>query len=196
MPISRVKKIKTQALEQSVKLMLESLGYDLSHQDIRDTPKRVARTLINELQDKTNLKKLFSSFSLGHDVMIALVNHKTYTRCPHHLERVILKVSIGYISNDRVIGLSKLARIADYYSKGLMLQEEIVTGIAEGLMLALKPKGVAVVAEGRHMCMMARGVETSGTVMTSKMMGLFLEDSPAGLAARQEFFFLAREEKK
>lgn len=194
MPVSRIKRIRKQALEHAVKLQLEALGYNLKDQDIKDTPKRVARTLIAELKDDPlKMKKLLSSFSHKEDVMVVLRNHTTYSRCPHHLERVILKIHIGYISEKRYIGVSKLARIADYFSRGLMLQEEIVTGIAEGLMGALEPKGVAVVAEAQHLCMIARGVESDGTVVTSKMTGLFLDDSHAGIAAREEFLnFIGR----
>ena len=124
--------------------------------------------------------------------MIVLTNHRAFTRCPHHLERVILDVNIGYIPDGKLLGLSKLARIADYFSRGLMLQEEIADGIAIGLMDALKPKGVAVYLEGVHMCMQSRGVETNGKVTTSKMLGIFLEDSYKGLAAREEFLAIIR----
>jgi GTP cyclohydrolase I len=141
------------------------------------------------------VKKLFATFPSEYESLIILKNHKTYTRCPHHLERVILEIDVGYIPDGRLIGLSKLARISDYFSKGLMLQEEIADGIANGLMNALKPKGVAVFIEGLHMCMQARGVETNGSVVTSKFLGLFLEDSHKGLAARTEFLTLIKKER-
>ena len=192
MPRSTLKIIKFKTVEQATKSLLEALGFDLKHQDLKGTPTRVAKVFVKELskEDPKVLKKLFSTFRLQSDVMIVLRGHKTFSRCPHHLERVLLKVDVGYISNEKVIGVSKLARIVDYFSKGLMLQEEIVTGVAEGLMKALSPKGVAVVAEGQHLCMMARGVESDGHVVTSKMTGVFLEDSHVGVAAREEFFNL------
>jgi len=95
-----------------------------------------------------------------------------------------LDISIGYVPNGRLLGLSKLARIADYMSTGFMLQEEIGDNIAEGLMNALQPKGVAVYIRGRHTCMRARGVKsTHSTTITSRMSGVFLDN----VGAREEF---------
>ncbi|MBT9167918.1 MAG: GTP cyclohydrolase 1 [Syntrophomonadaceae bacterium] len=190
MPVSSIERVKLRTVRDAAKLMLEALGYNLKDQDIRDTPRRFAKMLYDELKPIEDTRKLFSSFKHKSDMLIILKDHETFTRCPHHLERVLLKISIGYISDERYIGVSKLARIADYFSRGLMLQEEIVSGISDGLMTALKPKGVAVIAEGVHLCMKARGVKSGGVIVTSKLAGIFLENSHTGLAAREEFFRL------
>jgi GTP cyclohydrolase I len=185
----RVKEIKQKAAEAAIKLLLEALGYDLKNPDIRDTPKRVARMFINELNPNTDMKKLFSTFPSTYGSLVALLNHKAFTRCPHHLEKVEMDISIAYIPENRLIGLSKPFRIADYISKGLMLQEEVAECIAEGLMIALKPKGVAVFVKGNHMCMRSRGVEsTHSTVITTRLLGIFLED----IKAREEFYHILK----
>ena len=187
MPIPKSKKIKFQSVEQSIKFLLESLNYDLKDPDIKDTPKRMAKLLITETEPypKEVLKKLLKTFPSTYTSMVTLINHKAFTRCPHHLERVELDISIAYIPNGRLLGLSKLPRIADYMSAGLMLQEEIAETIAEGLMNALNPLGVAVHISGRHMCMRARGVKTThSNVITTCLKGLFYEDHKA----REEFF--------
>lgn len=133
-------------------------------------------------------KKLFSTFPSTHTSMVTLIGHKTFSRCPHHLERVEMEVSVAYIPEGRLLGISKLARIADYYSAGLMLQEEIAEGIAAGLMGALKPKGVAVHIVARHMCMISRGVKaTHASIATSCMKGIFLGDGVMNLSAKEEF---------
>jgi GTP cyclohydrolase IA len=191
MPTPKTKTIRLKIVEQSIKNLLEGLGFDLKDQDLNGTPRRAARLLVNELSPERNLKRLLSTEPTTHDAMVVMCRHRTFSRCPHHLERVILDISIGYIPDGQLIGLSKLPRIADYFCRGLMLQEEIVSMIAEGLMDALKPKGVVVIAEGTHMCMQARGVKTRGRVITSKLTGCFLKEPEV----REEFFHLLREVK-
>ena len=190
MPRATRKTIKFKDTKNAIKTLLQMLGYDLRNNDIKDTPSRVAKLLIEETEPPKGetLKKLLQTFPSEFESMVCLRNHKSFTRCPHHLERVILNIHIGYIPSGRLIGLSKLARIADYFSQGLMLQEEVAEGIARGLSDALKPKGIAVFIEGEHLCMQARGIKTTGTITASKMLGVFLEASNAGLAAREEFF--------
>lgn len=180
-PIKAVSQIK---VVKQVKELLLALGYDLTHPDLRATPKRVAKALIQE--GAPDIKKLFQVFPSKHTSMVVVKNHETWTRCPHHMERVRLTVSIAYIPDGRLLGLSKLARIADYYSSGLMLQEEIADNIVEGLMEALKPKGIACFIRGFHMCMRARGIKSSNVeVLTSTVRGIFQEDPKA----REEFLF-------
>lgn len=179
------KRKQLQSAQQAIRQLLSTFGYDLQDPDLRDTPKRVARLLQEEFAKGAIPKKLFRTFPSEHNQMITLIGHRTFTRCPHHLERVELVISIAYIPEGKLLGLSKLARIADYFSRGLMLQEEITEGIAEGLEKALRPKGVAVTVLGQHMCMRARGIESeSSKVLTTSLKGLFFED----IKAREEFF--------
>ena len=155
---------------------LTLLGYDLKDANMKDTPMRMAKIWMEELHlDQPATKKLFSVFPEDFNQMVTLIGHKTWTRCPHHFERVLMEVSIGYVPNGQVIGLSKLARIADYYAKGLVLQERYVENVVNGLMNALNPLGVGIHVKGQHLCMQARGVETVGHVVTTALRGIFSE---------------------
>jgi len=178
-----------QKIETTIGVFLRLFGCDLNHPDLKDTPERVARLWAEEM-DNSPPKGLFKTFPSDYNSAITLVNHRTYTRCPHHLERVIMDVSVSYIPNGQLLGLSKLGRIADYYSKGLMLQEEIAEMVVEGLEKALEPKGVAVHIIGRHMCMQARGLKSHNSkVVTTRLKGVFLDD----IKAREEFFWTIKE---
>ena len=155
---------------------LKLMGYDLLDPNFKDTPTRVARIWMEELSNhQPATKKLFAVFEDDFDQMVTLIGHKTWTHCPHHFERVLMEVSIGYVPDKRVLGLSKLARIADYYAKGLVLQERYVENVVNGLMEALQPRGVGIHVKGQHLCMQARGVETVGHVVTTALRGVFME---------------------
>ena len=176
-----VKKLNN--ITQKVKEMLAASGYDLEHADIKDTPKRMAKIMV-EYSSKGTPPEL-RSFPSDYGSMVSIVDHRAYTKCPHHLETVEMDISIAYIPNGRLLGISKFARVADYFSKGLMVQEEIAELIADGLMAALNPLGVAVFIQGRHMCMRSRGVKSyNSDTVTSVVRGLFKDD----VKAREEFF--------
>lgn len=188
MPSTKVKKKRSQ-IAFHMKEVLKILGYNINNEHLRKTPMRIAKIFVDELdtnksRNKTTLKKLYSTTRTDYNSMVVFRNHKTQTRCPHHLERVELNISIGYIPNGKLIGLSKLGRIADYFSQGLMLQEEIAEAIANGLHEALKPKGVGVAIKAEHGCIKCRGLESKDSdVVTSVMRGVFLDD----LSTRTEF---------
>lgn len=183
--MEKIDKRKLRKVESAVKKFLEALSYDLSDPDLKDTPRRVATLWLKETAVEAD-PKLFQTFPSDYASMVVLKNHRTFTRCPHHLEKVILDISIGYIPDGKLIGLSKLGRIADYFSKGLMLQEEIAELIVKGLQDALQPKGVAVYIKGQHMCMTSRGIKSYNShVITTRLTGVFLED----LKAREEFMW-------
>jgi GTP cyclohydrolase I len=163
--------------------LLVSLGYDMEHQDIKDTPARVAKLLASYVDPgpAPELRTFPASFAS----MVTVVDHRAYTKCPHHLETVEMDVSVAYLPNGKVLGISKLPRTVDFLSKGLMLQEEIAEAIAEGLMNALNPLGVAVFIQGRHMCVRSRGVKSyNSDMVTTVVRGLYKED----VKAREEFF--------
>lgn len=187
MPRNKTQSRKKTQIIKAVTEILQALGYNINNQHLRKTPARVARIFLEELDTETIrskkvLDKLLSTTREPYDPAITLRHHKTQTRCPHHLERVQLDISIAYVPNGRLLGLSKLCRIADYYSKGLMLQEEVAAGIAQGIMNAVKPQGVGVVVIAEHGCMKCRGVKTTGDVVVTELRGVFMEPS-----TKQEF---------
>ena len=173
---------KKQTPEQQIARLLQSLGCDLKDPNYVDTPKRVAEMLHEEFAPQTLGVATFPSH---YSSMVILDGHVTFTRCPHHLERVELVCTIAYLPDGQLLGLSKLARVADYFARGARLQEEFTDLVADFLMGLLKPKGVAVIVRGTHNCMRARGVKTRAHVITSALRGLFLEQH-----VKQEFFNL------
>lgn len=179
----RTKKQRVKAAELNVAGLLKTLGYDMDNPDIRDTPNRVARLLSDYVDG--GQQPDFKTFPHPFTSMVSVVDHRAYTKCPHHLETVEMDISIAYIPNGKLLGVSKFARAADYFSKGLMLQEEVAEMIADGLTQALEPKGVAVFIQGRHMCIRSRGVKSyNSDMVTTVVRGLFETD----VKAREEFF--------
>lgn len=164
-------------IEKAVKEILIAVGEDPKRKDILDTPKRVAE-MYEEILAGTKLnpeKELEVVFEKDHDEIVLLKNIPFYSICEHHLLPFIGKAHVAYIpSNNRVTGLSKLARVVDIYSKRLQVQERITTDIADIIMKKLKPKGVLVVIEAEHLCMSMRGVKKPGVLtITSAVRGIF-----------------------
>jgi GTP cyclohydrolase I len=167
-------------IEAGVRLILKGIGADLTDRNFKDTPKRVAK-LYKELL--TPNKNNFRTFPEEHDSMIVLRNHEIHGICPHHLLPVVMWVSVGYIPDGRVLGLSKLARAAEVHLTQPVMQETLSDLIADGLDDRLRPKGVAVIIRGIHGCMRHRGVRTAGDVVTSAVRGVYLTNP----SARDEF---------
>lgn len=164
-------------IEKAVKEILIAVGEDPKRKDIKDTPKRVAE-MYEEILAGTRLnpeKELEVIFEKDHDEIVLLKNIPFYSICEHHLLPFIGKAHVAYIpSNNRVTGLSKLARVVDIFSKRLQVQERITTDIADTIMKKLKPKGVLVVIEAEHLCMSMRGVKKPGVLtITSAVRGIF-----------------------
>lgn len=184
MPRNPEKKKQMAEIQKAVKSLLDALGRDTHHVELKDTPRRVAKMLYTEICEKPDLKRLIQTSPYEYKSAVTVVNHRSYTRCPHHLERVELDVSIAYLPKGRLLGVSKLPRIADYCASGLMLQEELTDAIAEIIEEAAKPLGVAVYVRGRHMCMRARGVKSYNSEMiTMALKGVYLTDP----SAKEEF---------
>ena len=184
------KPTKEQA-EAAIKTILEWIGEDSDREGLLDTPKRVVKSFGEffngyQVDPEEILKRTFSETE-GYDEMIILKDIRIESHCEHHMLPIIGKAHIAYIPDKRVVGISKLARIADAYAKRLQIQEKLTTQIANSINDVLQPKGVAVVIEATHQCMSTRGVHKSGVIMkTSHMLGLFRKDE----RTRQEFIEL------
>lgn len=189
-----MKQIDTSKVEQAVNLLIEALGDDVNREGLKETPKRVAKMYqeIFEGMCYTNAEiaemfnKCFEDVQAGDLVTVSDIPIFSY--CEHHLALMYnMKVHVGYIPNGKVIGLSKIARIADMVSKRLQLQERIGTDIAEILHMILETDDIIVVVEGEHSCMTARGIKKPGCrTRTSAIRGAFSDDTKL----RQEFYDL------
>ncbi len=164
-------------IEKAVTEILIAVGEDPKRRDIKDTPKRVAQ-MYGEILAGTKLnaeKELEVIFEKDHDEIILLKNIPLYSICEHHLLPFIGKAHVAYIpSNNRVTGLSKIARVVDIFARRLQVQERLTTDIADVIMKKLRPKGVVVVIEAEHLCMSMRGVKKPGVLtITSAVRGIF-----------------------
>ena len=164
-------------IEKAVRDILIAVGEDPKRHDIKDTPNRVADMYEEILGGKSvdPEKELEVVFEKDHDEIVLLKNIPFYSMCEHHMLPFIGKAHVAYIPKDnRVTGLSKLARVVDAYSRRLQVQERITTDIAELIMRKLKPAGVLVVIEAEHLCMSMRGVKKPGIItITSAVRGVF-----------------------
>jgi GTP cyclohydrolase IA len=190
---SSVSKPTRAQAEEAVRTLIRWAGEDPNREGLLETPKRVTRSYEEFFkgyeQDPTKiLNKTFKDVD-GYDEMIVLRDITFESYCEHHMVPFTGRVHVAYIPKNRVVGLSKLARLVDVYAKRLQVQEKLTAQIANTLNDVLKPQGVAVVVEATHMCMTTRGVHKPGTVMqTSQLLGNFRSDH----RTRQEFFSLLR----
>ena len=176
------------SFENNIARMLQMIGQDPNREGLRDTPKRVAKAWFELVkQDDFNLTTFSSK---GYDEMIISRNIKYYTFCEHHFLPFFGIAHIGYIPDKKIVGLSKLARTVEYYSKTLNTQEYLTNNIANKINDALKPKGIGVVVEGRHLCQEMRGVKKEGNMITSCLKGMFRDD----LNVKKEFLALTKGE--
>ena len=171
----------TAEAEQAVRTLLRWAGDDPEREGLLDTPGRVVRAYRQwfrgyEEDPVAMLQRTFEEVE-GYDEMVVLRDIRFESFCEHHLAPIIGVAHVGYLPTDRVVGISKLARLVDAYAKRLQVQEKMTAQIANTLMTVLKPIGVAVVMEGEHHCMSTRGVNKHGVSMvTSTMLGAFRED--------------------
>lgn len=163
------------AVEENVVRILQYLGQDTNREGLKETPKR----FIKYLKEITTPQEFnFTTFqNEGIDEMIIQTDIPFYSMCEHHLAPFFGTANVAYIPNDKIVGLSKLARTVDTYAKALQNQERITSQIAYRLENELKPKGVAVSLKAKHLCMCSRGVYKEAFTITNKLIGAFKEQS-------------------
>ena len=166
---------------EAVRTLIRWAGDDPQREGLLDTPGRVARAYREYFRGyredpRDHLHRTFRDVG-GYDEIIVLRDIPFHSHCEHHLAPIIGKIHIAYLPTSRVVGLSKLARVALGYANRLQIQERLTAEIADAIEQVLQPRGVAVVIEARHACMTARGVRTTGSTMTtSHMKGSFRAD--------------------
>lgn len=181
-------------LEECFAQILEVVDPDPERGGLDETPTRAAKAWLEWTSgysvDIKSLLKVFEDGAQGCDEMVVVKDIPIHSHCEHHLAAIFGTATIGYLPNGKIVGLSKLNRLADAFARRLQVQERMTNQIAEALMEHLAPLGCGVVIKARHMCMESRGVCQQGTVtFTSALRGVFREDP----AVRAEFLALARE---
>ena len=174
--------------EEAIRTLIRWAGDDPAREGLRDTPERVVKAYEEWFagydEDPIELLKRTFEEVGGYDEIVLLRDIRFTSHCEHHMAPIIGRVHIGYLPDQRVVGISKLARLVEVYARRLQIQERLTAEIADSLDEVLRPQGVAVVVEASHECMTTRGVRQSDVRMvTSRMLGVF-RDNPA---TRNEF---------
>ena len=178
------------AMEENFAQIITGVGEDLTREGLIDTPKRAAKAFkfLNNGYEKTLEEVLNGAiFTADSEDMVIVKDIELYSLCEHHLLPFIGKCHVGYLPDGKVLGLSKIARVVDMYARRLQIQEKLTKQIADAIEEATGARGVAVVIEAKHLCMMMRGVEKQNSfVATSAMFGVFRDHQ----ATRDEFMTL------
>ena len=180
--VAPAKKVKVpEDVAEAVKTLIRWAGDDPAREGLLDTPARVARAWREYARGygedpAHHLSRTFEEVG-GYDEIILLKDIPFQSHCEHHLAPIIGKAAIAYLPGDKVVGISKLARVLHGFARRLQVQERLTAQVADCIWENLEPKGVAVIIEASHACMTARGVGTPGVMMTtSRMMGIFRSD--------------------
>lgn len=176
--------VKTEAIQRLIASLIDAIGVDSQSEGLRGTPRRVGEAYAEltsgyDMNPKKILEVEFNEVT----GMIVAKSIEFFSLCEHHLLPFYGKVHIAYIPRNKVVGLSKLVRLVDCFSKRLQVQERITRQIADSIDENLKPIGVAVVIEATHMCMRMRGVRNGNEIVTSEIRGAF-----KNIETKQEFF--------
>ncbi len=178
--------------EDLVREMIVRLGEDPTREGLVRTPDRVHRAyefLVKGYKEDPESLLKDALFTVSYDEMVIVKDVEMFSLCEHHMLPFFGKVHVAYIPNGKVIGLSKIPRLIEIFSRRLQIQERLTTQIAETIQKAIEPQGVGVVIEARHLCMMMRGVEKQhSAAVTSSMLGCFREEQET----RTEFLSLIR----
>ena len=175
------KKVSDKEAEEAIKTILAWMGEDPKREGLLETPKRVVKAFKEYFQGyredpKNVLEKTFGDVE-GYSDMVVQKNISVQSHCEHHMAPIIGKAHVAYIPNERVVGLSKIARVVEIFSKRLQTQERLTVQIANTLMEALDAKGVAVTIDSTHQCMTMRGIKKEqATTVTNYYLGQFKED--------------------
>ena len=185
-----------QEAENAVKVLIEWAGDDPSREGLIETPKRVVKAYEEffegyDIDPEEVLQKTFEEVQ-GYDDAVIVRNIRVESHCEHHIVPILGVAHVGYIPNNRVVGISKLARVVEIFGKRLQTQETMTAQIADTIQKVLEPKGVAVVVDASHQCMTTRGIhKTESSTITSRMLGAF-RDNPE---TRSEFMNLINSPK-
>jgi GTP cyclohydrolase I len=185
------------AAEDCVRTILKYIGEDPDREGLLETPARVVRAMAEHYSGysedpRAHLATTFTEVG-DYDELVLVSDIELHSHCEHHMVPFVGKAHVAYIPDGRVVGLSKLARVVDAYSRRLQVQEKLTTQIANCIQEALEPKGTAVIIQAQHFCMCYRGVRKPGSwTTTSKLTGAFLEED----AARKELMQLIAMERR
>lgn len=180
--------------EAAVRVLIEWAGDDPNREGLVETPARVARSYQQlfagyDEDPRAYLEKTFEEVG-GYDELIVLRDIRVVSFCEHHMLPFIGRAHVGYLPTNRVVGISKLSRVVNAFSRRMQIQEKLTAEIAEAINDILAPQGVGVMIEAEHSCMTMRGVNTPGSnLITSRLMGVIRDDP----RTREEFLRLARE---
>jgi GTP cyclohydrolase I len=185
-PAARRRQIDLPVAERAAAELLDALGVDLTAESVADTPRRMARMYAELLTTREFHPTTFPNDG-GYDELVVATDIPFHSLCEHHLLPFVGVAHVGYLPGERIIGLSKLARVVDLFARDLQVQERLTTQVAGWLADHLQPKGVGVVIEAEHMCMSLRGVQKPGArTVTSALQGIVRDDP----RTRQEFLAL------
>jgi GTP cyclohydrolase I len=180
--------VDVDAAEAAIRSLLEALGADPEAEQLRGTPRRVAQAYA-ELLDAPAFELTTFANDEGYDELIVAHDIPFHSLCQHHLLPFVGVAHVGYLPADRILGLSKLARVVETFARGLQTQERLTTQVATWITDHVLPKGVGVVLEAEHLCMTLRGARAHGARTTTSALGGLVREDPR---TRQEFLALAR----
>jgi GTP cyclohydrolase I len=191
--MSEINRPSQEEAEAAVRTLIKWAGDDPTREGLLETPKRVAKAYKElfggyDTDPREYLERTFEEVA-GYDELVVLRDIRVVSFCEHHMLPFLGKAHVGYLPNDRVVGISKLARVVNGFARRLQIQEKLTAEIAQAIQDILQPKGVGVVIVSEHSCMTMRGVNTPGSrLTTSSLLGVLRDD----LRTRQEFLELVR----